>query len=234
MRIIRCYIGASVTAVPPKLSQPAKSPRELTCVVVEDQGLFLEMLGELLNMRGGIRVVEGALTVAEGKAACQRHNPDLLILDLDLPDGDGLQVAKLLTQKNPAARVIIVSGQVGDFICPAWLNKNLQATISKNAAFSHLRDELNEMLATSRLRAGRKMGGPSAKKPLTAREAEIFALIGEGYSTKEIAGRLFLSEHTIKTHRKRIASKLGTIGLEMVQRASAHHRAFLPREEGRT
>lgn len=209
-------------------------PRELTCVVVEDQGLFLEMLGEMLNMRGGIRVLAGALTVADGKAACKKHNPDLLILDLDLPDGDGLEVAKFLIKKSPATRVIIVSGHIDEFICPPWLRRNLQATISKNAAFSHLREELDEMLDAKHVRTPQRKAWASAKKPLTAREAEIFALVGEGFATKEIAARLCLSQHTIKTHRKHIARKLGTIGLEMVQRASARRRAFLPSGGGRS
>lgn len=205
-------------------------PRELTCVVVEDQGLFLEMLGEMLNMRGGVRVLAGALTVADGKAACKRHRPDLLILDLDLPDGDGIEVAKFLIEENPESLVIIVSGHIDEFICPSWLRKNLQATISKNSAFSHLREELDEILAVKQVRF-RRHGTREAvteEGPLTPREAEIFALVGEGFSTKEIALRLFRSEHTIKTHRKHIARKLGTIGLEMVQRASARQRAFHP------
>ncbi len=223
-----------MSSQPRQHTRPANPPRELTCVVVEDQGLFLEMLGEMLNMRGGIRVLAGALTVADGKAACKKHKPDLLILDLDLPDGDGLEVAGFLIKNSPATRVIVVSGHIDEFICPPWLRTNLQATISKNAAFSHLREELDEMLAARLVRPPRRNTLAWAKKPLTAREAEIFALIGEGFATKEIAARLCLSQHTIKTHRKHIARKLGTIGLEMVQRASARRGAFLTSESGRS
>ena len=202
-------------------------------MVVEDQGLFLEMLGEMLNMRGGLRVLAGAHTVAEGKAACKKHKPDLLILDLDLPDGDGSEVAKYLIGRNPAARIIIVSGHISDFICPPWLRKNLQATISKNATFSHLRAELDEMLAATHFRARRTGRTPSTAKPLTAREAEIFTFIGEGFSSKEIAARLYISEHTIKTHRKNLARKLGTVGLELMHKASARHGTFHVSEAGR-
>lgn len=185
----------------------------------------------MLNTRGGLRVLAGAQTVSEGKAACKKHAPDLLILDLDLPDGSGLEVAKSFVKHKPGGRIIIVSGHISDFICPAWLNENLQATISKSDTFSHLREELDEMLAAARVR-DRREAEPYESKPLTAREAEIFALIGEGFCTKEIAARLCLSADTVKTHRKRIARKLGTVGLELVQRASARHRAFLPSEAG--
>ncbi len=216
-----------------KSTRPPQPLRDVSCVVVEDQGLFLEMLGEMLNMRGGLRVHAGALTVAEGKVACQKHKPDLLILDLDLPDGDGLTVAEFLIRLNPSARIIIVSGHISDFVCPVWLNENLQATISKNATFTNLREELDEVIEVKYHGQRRPLAHVQESCLLTPREAEIFALVGEGLCTKEIAACLFLSEHTIKTHRKHIARKLGTTGLEMVQRASARQRAFHLPEAGR-
>lgn len=207
-------------------SVPEAPPRALTCIVVEDQGLFLEMLGELLNMRGGLRVLEGASTVAEGKEACRKHHPDLLILDLDLPDGDGTEVARYLIEWNPSARVIIVSGHISDFICPAWLRDNLQATISKNDTFAHLRAELDELLDAAHVRPTRPAATALTTKSLSRRESEIFTLIGAGLSTREIAAQLFVSEDTIKTHRKNIARKLGTVGLELMHKASASRGAF--------
>jgi DNA-binding NarL/FixJ family response regulator len=210
----------------------SRRPRELACVVVEDQGLFLELLGAMLNMRGGLRVVATGRTVEEGKAACAKHRPDLLVLDLDLPDGSGLGVAKSLLAIRRNARVVIVSGHASDFVCPSWLDKNLQAIISKNDTFASLRAELDEMLAmentTVRPREKKNFTG----MPLTPREAEIFALIGEGLTSKEIASRLDLSEHTVQAHRKRMARKLGTNGTELVQRAIVQRQAFFAPELG--
>lgn len=205
---------------------------ELTCVLVEDQGLFLEMLASMLSMRGGLRVVASALTVAEGSAAVVRHRPDLLLLDLDLPDGDGLAVVQHALKHKLAPRVIIVSGQASSFVCPAWLRKHLQAVISKHDAFSALRAELDELLdpAATNLRA--RESKPFAAKPLTSREAEIFALIGEGLTSKEIGARLQLSEHTVQAHRKRIAIKLGTTGSELVHRAIIQRRTFFAAPAG--
>ena len=203
---------------------------ELTCVVVEDQGMFMEMLGSMLSMRGGVRVAASAPDVAAGKAACAKHAPDLLVLDLDLPDGSGLAVAEHLLLHNSAARIIIVSGHAGGFVCPEWLNDNLQAVISKNDTFTALRQELDELLAFKR-------PAPRAKKDfadklLSGREAEIFALMGEGLTTKEIAAKLHLSEHTVQSHRKRMAAKLGTWGSELVQRAIEHRVTFFSPEKG--
>ena len=201
-------------------------PRELTCVVVEDQGLFSEMLSSMLNLRGGLRVVASALDVAAGQAACTKHRPDLLMLDLDLPDGSGLLVAKHLLEQHPAALIIIVSGHASGFVCPAWLNKNLQAIISKNDTFASLRAKLDEILAIEDTAARPREKKVFTDKPLTPREAEIFTLIGEGLTSKEIGERLYLSEHTVQAHRKRIALKLGTTGAELVQRALLQRQAL--------
>jgi DNA-binding NarL/FixJ family response regulator len=199
---------------------------ELTCVLVEDQGLFLEMLGGMLNMRGGLRVVASALNVAEGRDAVAKHEPDLLLLDLDLPDGSGLEVAQRLLESNPDACVIIVSGHAADFVCPAWLRDNLQAVISKNETFSVLRRELDDLLDPAKTNLHPRRTKPFAAKPLTSREAEVFALIGEGLTSKEIGARLHLSEHTVQAHRKRLAAKLGTTGSELSHRAIAQRRTF--------
>jgi DNA-binding NarL/FixJ family response regulator len=201
-------------------------PQEITCVLVEDQGLFLEMLRGMISMRGGLRIVASALSVAEGRAVVDKHQPDLLLLDLDLPDGSGLEVAQRLLEKNPEARVVVVSGHAAAFVCPPWLRENLQAVISKNDTFAALRGELDEILSPTRTKLRPRTGKNITTKDLSAREAEIFALIGEGLTSKEIGTRLHLSEHTIQAHRKRIAFKLGTTGSELSHRAIAQRTAF--------
>jgi len=218
-------------ALTDKSADPATT--ELKCVLVEDQGLFLEMLGGMLNMRGGLRLVASALTVAQGIGAVGRCRPDLLLLDLELPDGSGLDVARHLLKRRPDARVIIVSGHASSFVCPTWLRPNLQAVISKNDTFSALREELDCLLdpaATNLRPQGIKT---YAEKPLSRREAEIFALIGEGLTSKEIGTRLHISEHTVQAHRKRIAAKLGTTGSELSRRAFTQRRAFFAPPAGK-
>ena len=212
----------------PATSKSPRRPRELTCMIVEDQGLFLELLSGMLALRGGLRIVATARSVEEGRAVCEKHLPDLLVLDLDLPDGNGLEVAECLLKTKPEARVIIVSGHASGFVCPGWLNDSLQAIISKNDTFASLRAELDELLAIEGTSAEPlpQRNKLFAHKPLTPRESEIFALIGEGLTTKEIATRLYVSEHTVQHHRKRIAAKLGTTGGELVQRAITQRETF--------
>lgn len=189
--------------------------------------MFLELLAGMMTLHGGIKVVARAHDVASGRAACMTQKPDVLILDLALPDGDGLEVARAAILANPAGRVIVVSGQASDFVCPGWLNDNMQAVISKNDAFESLRRELDEITRTPSEAADGDETSWSLNT-LTEREAEVFRMIGEGLGSRAMAERLGLSEHTIQTHRKRIAAKLGATGYEVTRRAIAHRTMFFP------
>lgn len=149
----------------------------------------------------------------------------LVILDLALTDGDGIDVARRFLEVNPLGRVLVVTGQASDFVCPPWLDRNLQAVISKDDAFDALRHELDELTGSA---ARPPEGSLAPLHELTRREVEIFGLIGEGLTTPRIAARLGLSEHTIHTHRKRIAAKLRSTGDGLVRQAVMHRARLLP------
>lgn len=209
---------------------------DLSCVLVEDQTLFLELLSQVLQLQPGLKVVARARTVAEGLAACKIRKPDLLILDLELPDGEGLEVARALVRWNPDAKVIILSGHASTFYCPARIGKSILAVVDKTQTYDDLRAELNSLLPP--LAAGdfgRKSPAknPLFQKKLTEREAQIFGLIGEGLCSKEIATHLCLTENTIQSHRKRIAAKLGTRGNELLHAAVAVRRPSFSRQRGK-
>lgn len=194
----------------------------MNCVVVEDQVMFLELLTGLLTARPGLRVVATARSVLEGQAACQIQKPDLLLLDLALPDGDGLDVARHFLGVRPEGRVIVLSGHSADFVCPAWLTGPLAAVISKNDTFDALRRELDDMLGAVPSGATDTPQVASPERPLTAREMDVYRLIGEGLTGGGIAQRLGVSKHTVHTLRKRIAAKLRTRGDELTRRAVIH------------
>ena len=198
---------------------------EVTCFIVEDQAMFLELLEGMLSIRGGLRIVGRARTAAEGVAACASQDFDLLLLDVGLPDGNGLHVARGFLKRNPQGKVIVVTGHASSFVCPAWLDANLQAVISKNDTFQSLSAELDELLSRSQPIKGAATL-PVVSRPLTKREAEVFALLGEGLSSREIAARLSIVVHTVLTYRKRLAKKLGTRGMELMTQAVAHRAAF--------
>ena len=200
-------VSTSVTARPPVSQQP------LTCVVVEDQTMFMQLLVSMLQLQQGLEVVATATTAAEGIAACLQHQPDLLILDLSLPDQGGEVVAEALVEFHPEARLIVLSAQASSFVCPASLQPMLHAVVDKIEAYDCLGAEIAELLRA-------KAPAPLAK--LTRRELEVLSGIGAGLSNQQIADRMHLSVHTVETHRRNLSGKLGFKGAELVRYATLH------------
>ena len=198
----------------------------LSCVIVEDQTMFRQMLHNMLQGAPGLRVSAAAASAAEGIRACERHQPDLLVLDLALPDGSGVDVARRLARTNPAARIIILSGEASTFVCPADLRDAVHAVLDKTQAFDDLAAELKTLLPKAR-------GGSSSARNhevrdrLSEREYEIFLLVGRGLLSKEVGEKLYISPQTVQTHRRKMAEKLGTTGAEFVQLAIKHYQSTM-------
>ncbi|CAK6694978.1 response regulator transcription factor [Synechococcus sp. CBW1107] len=189
-------------------ASPPANQHTLHCLIVEDQVMFLQLLRSMLEAIPGLEVRATATCQAEAIALCRADEPpELLILDLSLPDGDGLEVAHTLAEHRPDAKVVVLSGQASSFVCPAPLRPLIVGVVDKTAAFSQLQAVLESCL-------------PQPNAPLTLRQQEIYGLIGQGLSNKEIARTTALSIATVETHRKAIAQKLGMSGAELVRQAS--------------
>lgn len=193
---------------------PAGAGEALRCVIVEDQRMFTQLLVTMLRAGPGLnlRIAASAETVAEGITACQRHAPDVLLLDLALADGRGEVVAERLLEVNPAAKVVVLSAHAATFVCPPGIARAVHAVVDKTDAF----DTLQMVLA--------KLAGPTPAPPasrdrladqLSTREQEVLVLVGQGLRSEQIATRLGISRHTVQSHRKKIAIKLGTEGSEL-------------------
>ena len=184
----------------------------LRCVVVEDQLMFLQLLVGMLQSIRGLKVVASATTAAEGIRACRELYPDLLILDLGLPDQDGITVAEALAAANPLARVIVLSAATSAFVCDPALDPMLHAVVDKVDACETLSLEIAELLGSS----------TDATPRLTEREEQILRLIGQGLPNRRIAEQLGLSVYTVDTHRRNITQKLGVKGGALVHEAALY------------
>jgi DNA-binding NarL/FixJ family response regulator len=181
-------------------------PAPLRCLIVEDQLMLLQLLRTMLQAIDGIRICHTATSQAEALALCRQDPPDLLILDLALPDGSGLAVAEQLVAQKPEAQLIVLSGQASSFICPTALQPMVRGVVDKTSAFRQLQEAIGRCL-------------PQRQTPLTPRQREIFRLIGQGLTNREIAERTGLALTTVETHRKAIAQKRGVSGAELVRQA---------------
>ncbi|MEO1003413.1 MAG: response regulator transcription factor [Cyanobacteria bacterium J06638_7] len=194
------------------------APVALRCVVVDDQVMFLQLLVAMLRTLQGLEVVATAQGVAEAVTACRAHRPELLILDLALPDGHGLEVMAALAELDHGdpPRVIVLSGQASSFVCPRQLRPQLLAVIDKTRAYDDLRSAVQGLLDPQ----NDQPPDAEIRLRLTTREREVFGLIGKGCTNRSIAAQLGLSLRTVETHRKNIAAKARAKGGQLVRLAA--------------
>jgi DNA-binding NarL/FixJ family response regulator len=193
-------------------------------LIVDDHPLTRDALSVLLRQNG----FEVAGEAGDAEAAIARAgelDPDLILLDLSLPGMSGLEALPRLREAAPAAEVVVLTASGTD--------ENLLAAIRGGAAGYLLKSEPPErivdflrsvargeaalsgavarrLLETVRSTGGRETGVPdSIARELTAREVEVLLLLEERLETDEIAKRLFISEHTVRTHVKSVLRKLG-------------------------
>jgi DNA-binding NarL/FixJ family response regulator len=175
----------------------------------------------MLTNSTGIGQCRLANTVKEGCRMVDQSPPDLLILDLALPDGDGQEVAVHLLDCNPRPLIILLSAELHDFSPNPLLLPHIRAIVDKSSAYKDLAIALSGLVDAQ----GDDASEPIAAKTvntLTIREQEVYLLIGNGMTSKQIANKLHISLSTVETHRKAIAKHLGTSGVDLVRHASVH------------
>lgn len=192
--------------------------------------MFLQLLAGMLRTMPGIDVRASAGSAREAIEVCRTLPVDLLILDLTLPDGHGLDVLRAAVDHRPDLDCIVLSSAAGEFTCPQGLLPNIRALIDKSQAYERLQAVIAR-IASARGIATATTSAPVAT--LRPRELEVFQLIGQGLKTAEISDRMGISKHTVETHRKNITAKLGASGAELVRLATIHNQTSLPRAGAR-
>jgi len=188
--------------------------------IADDHLLFAEGISNIICNKPNLKalfIVENIPLLVQQLA---QHRIDLLILDINLPPDNGLQKIAWLKERYPQMKILILS-----MYQPADIQLDMQLfqgdayvlkTSGKNvleAAIVALQQQQPFVDPNIRAHTGMVEDAFTAQLKLTKREKEIISLIAEGKSTKEIADALYLSELTIKTHRKNISKKLGTKGV---------------------
>jgi DNA-binding NarL/FixJ family response regulator len=192
-------------------------------LIVDDHPLTRDALASLL-LQGGFEVVGDAADGAEAVARAAELQPDLVLLDLSMPGEDGLTALPRLRAAAPACEVVVLTA--------SGTEENLLGAIRAGAAGYLLKSEPPERIVAflrgvakgeaalsgevarrllDQLRAGDRLGGvpDSIAEALSAREVEVLLLLDEHLSTDDIARRLFISEHTVRSHVKSMLRKLG-------------------------
>jgi DNA-binding NarL/FixJ family response regulator len=208
----------------------APGPAPIRVLIADDQRVVREGLSMLVGLIDDVKVVGVACDGAEAVRLAEAQQPDVILMDLRMPDLDGIAATAQLNERLPAARVLVLTTYADeDAIVPAlqagalgYLTKDASAEQIEtairavHAGQTHLDPAVQERLVAavvSRPSAPADPGlGPVDRKPpdgLTIREAEVLSLLASGLSNAEIAQRLYLSHATVKTHINRIFAKTG-------------------------
>jgi DNA-binding NarL/FixJ family response regulator len=224
----RSYLGFMPAPTPRAHPRPARK-----ILLVDDHPVVREMLSLRIAQEQDLVVCGAEGDMAHALAAVERHRPDLAVLDINLPDGHGLELIKEIHARDPKIRLLVFSMHDENLYGERVLRAGAQGYLMKNESPDKIIDSIRRILdgklavseelshrllseATQRSRSK----GPGMEQ-LSDRELEVFELIGQGLDTKEIAHRLKRGVKTIDTYCLRIKEKLkiGTMS-ELVARAS--------------
>ena len=207
-------------------TRPAKpAQQKIRVLIADDHVTVREGLSAIIGRLSDMSVVAAAGNGRDAVDLWQKHRPDVTLLDLRMPVLDGVGALEEIRQRDPSARVIVLTTYETDNEIALAIKAGARAYLLKGA-------EREELLACIRkVHAGETCVAPSlvaklaagvSSEPLTGRELEVLKLLACGKSNKEIGANLYISEATAKTHLRRIFSKLNVISRTEAIAAASH------------
>lgn len=206
-------------------------PDKITLAIVDDHPIVIEGLKLLLLEKEYIDIVGTFNTGATFLQFLNGVSVDIVLLDITLPDKNGLDLCREIKQLNPETYIIMLSNHNERSIIMQALQNGASGYLLKNASADELMECLNiairGQIALSEEVKG-IMARPSTIMPqgfptLTGREKEILPLIAEGLTTVDIGNKLFISPLTIETHRRNLMQKFGAKNVaELIKLATLH------------
>jgi DNA-binding NarL/FixJ family response regulator len=184
-------------------------------LLADDHPVVREGLRGMLAAEQGIAVVAEAASGAEAVAMAAMHRPDVVLMDLRMPHGDGVEATAAILAATPGARIVVLTTYETDADIVRAVEAGAVGYLLKDATTAALGDAIR---AAAR---GETVLAPSVarrlvthiRKPrrdlLSSRETEVLTLVARGHTNAEIGGELFISEATVKTHLLRTFAKLG-------------------------
>jgi DNA-binding NarL/FixJ family response regulator len=191
-------------------------------VIAEDHTILREGLKALLRAEPDLEVVGEAADGLEAIKSVEKHQPDLVLMDLSMPKMNGLEAIRDLKRRMPATRIVALTVHKSDEYVLATLEAGADAYVLKEATHSELMIAVTNVLSGKRYLSpgvsqqvieGYLKGKRDSKKDLaygrlTKREREVLKLIAEGYRNREVADYLCISSKTVEKHRANLMKKL--------------------------
>ena len=202
-RSIAAYIERSAAAM--------NQVHPIRILSVDDHPLLRSGIGALIGTQPDMHLVGEA---SDGREAVHLHrqlNPDVTLMDLQMPDMNGLDAIIAIRSEQPAARIIVLTTYAGDVLAQRALKAGAQAYVLKSLVRTEILNTIrlvSEGEKQVQADVAAEMAKHSADLALTARELEVLRLIAGGYANKAISTHLGINEETTKTHVKNILAKL--------------------------
>jgi DNA-binding NarL/FixJ family response regulator len=186
--------------------------RLIRILTADDHPLLRSGLAALIDTQPDMRMVGEA---SNGNEAVQLHrqlNPDVTLMDLQMPDMSGLDAIVSIRTEQPSARIIVLTTYAGDALAQRALKAGAYAYVLKSLVRSEILNTIRVVHAGEKeiqADVAAEMAKHTAHALLTARELEVLKLVALGYANKAISAHLDINEETTKTHIKNVLAKLG-------------------------
>jgi DNA-binding NarL/FixJ family response regulator len=179
---------------------------------IDDHPLVREGIAALINNQAGMQLAAQGATGKEAIQLFREHRPDVVLLDVRLPDMNGIDAMITIRSEFPEARIIIVSSSEGDVEMQRALEGGASGYIVKSMPPQALVEAIRKVHAGKKAipaEVAARLADHYGDEELTTREIEILQQVAEGNRNKDIAEKLFISEGTVKVHIQHIMAKLG-------------------------
>ncbi|HLH65710.1 MAG TPA: response regulator transcription factor [Solirubrobacteraceae bacterium] len=199
-------------------------------MIADDHAVVRRGLRHVLRVEEGFQVVAEAVDLDEARRCVRGHRPDVLVLDLNLPDGSSLAAIPELRAEFPGTQIVVLTMQSEPAYAREALRRGALGYVLKEAAESELIEAVRRAAAGDTYlnpRLGARVAAappPGPPDGLSQREVQVLTLIALGHTSAEIAETLSLSVRTVETHRAHIQQKLRLGSRAMLVRYALEHR----------
>lgn len=203
-------------------------------LIADDHSILRDGIRALVSRMKNMKVVGEAVNGNEAISKFNQLKPDLLILDISMPDRSGMEVAREIIESNPDAKIIILSMYDDENYINRCIESGVKGYVIKNESGSELETAIQTVLDgrnyfSSQVqkvifeRHTRQLSHTKQREEvirLTQREIEIIKLVAEGLTSQEMADKLFISSRTVETHRSNLMKKMGVKNsIELIRKA---------------
>ena len=199
------------TVPPPPLLEVYPGIRRVKVLILDEQPAVRAGLHASLRQEDGFDVVGEAVTGEEGLERALDLQPDVLVMDVVLPDRSGVDVIRVMRGLLPDVRIVVLTALADDRAAQQAMRAGAAAYVLKDAPLDELRQSIR-LVTSERVRLPNWIAPPDRmERPfgITVREHEVLAQLAEGKTNKEIARELAVTQETAKTYVKRVLAKLG-------------------------